>query len=78
MSKPDATGDAPLLAFETPPRLALVVSRFNTDVTGGLRAGTVAWLAEHGIGLRDEDIFASPGAFELAAAGAGAGAYAAL
>jgi 6,7-dimethyl-8-ribityllumazine synthase len=53
------------LHFATPPRLALVVSRFNTDVTGGLREGARAWLAEHKIGLREEDLFDSPGAFEL-------------
>ena len=35
-------------SFATPPRLALVVSRFNTEVTGGLREGARAWLAEHG------------------------------
>ncbi|WP_428377446.1 6,7-dimethyl-8-ribityllumazine synthase [Lichenicoccus sp.] len=65
MSKPDALGAAPSFSFATPPRLALVVSRFNTEVTGGLRAGATSWLAEHAIGLRDEDLFASPGAFEL-------------
>ena len=53
------------LSFAVPPRLALVVSRFNTDVTGGLRDGARAWLDEHGITLREEDLFDSPGAFEL-------------
>ena len=53
------------LSFAVPPRLALVVSRFNTEVTGGLRGGAHAWLGEHGITLRDEDLFDSPGAFEL-------------
>ena len=57
--------DEPALRFATPPRLALVVSRFNTEVTGGLRAGARAWLAEHDLALRDEDLFESPGAFEL-------------
>lgn len=56
--------DAPL-SFAVPPRLALVVSRFNTEVTGGLRDGARAWLGEHGITLRDDDLFDSPGAFEL-------------
>jgi 6,7-dimethyl-8-ribityllumazine synthase len=51
--------------FVVPPRLALVVSRYNTDVTGGLREGALGWLAEHGITVRDEDLFDSPGAFEL-------------
>ncbi len=48
-----------------PPRLALVVSRFNTDITDGLREGARAWLGERSIGVRDEDLFDSPGAFEL-------------
>ena len=52
-------------SFAKPPRVALVVSRFNTGVTGGLRAGARAWLAEHGIIHQDEDLFDSPGAFEL-------------
>ena len=52
-------------SFTVPPRLALVVSRFNPDVTGGLRDGARAWLADHAIALRDEDLFGSPGAFEL-------------
>ena len=52
-------------SFAVQPRLALVVSRFNTEITGGLRAGAIAWLFEHGIALRDEDRFDSPGAFEL-------------
>ncbi len=56
--------DVPL-SFAVPPRLAVVVSRFNTEVTGGLREGSRAWLGEHGISLRDEDLFDSPGAFEL-------------
>ncbi len=56
--------DVPL-AFSRPPRVALVVSRFNTDVTGGLKDGARAWLAEHDIVHRDEDLFDSPGAFEL-------------
>lgn len=52
-------------SFAHPPRLAVVVSRFNTDITGGLRDGTRAWLVEHDIALQDEDLFDSPGAFEL-------------
>ena len=54
-----------VLHFTHAPRLALVVSRFNTDVTGGLREGARSWLAEHDIVHRDEDLFDSPGAFEL-------------
>lgn len=55
----------PELRFATPPRLALVVSRFNAAITGGLRDGAVAWLAEQGIAVTGEDVIAAPGAFEL-------------
>ncbi|MBV1837568.1 6,7-dimethyl-8-ribityllumazine synthase [Acetobacter estunensis] len=47
------------------PRLALVVSRFNEDVTGGLRRGSIEWLGEHGIEVASGDVFLAPGAFEL-------------
>ncbi|MDN7350046.1 6,7-dimethyl-8-ribityllumazine synthase [Acetobacter senegalensis] len=47
------------------PRLALIVSRFNEDVTGGLRGGAIAWLGEHNITVGENDIFAAPGAFEM-------------
>lgn len=47
------------------PRLALIVSRFNEEVTGGLRDGALAWLGEHGITVAEADIFAAPGAFEM-------------
>ncbi len=56
---------APALRFDVPPRLALVVSRFNEAVTGGLRAGALEWLAEHDIAVREADVIAAPGAFEL-------------
>jgi 6,7-dimethyl-8-ribityllumazine synthase len=55
----------PALRFETMPRLALVVSRFNETVTGGLRDGALEWLAEHDIAVREADVIAAPGAFEL-------------
>ena len=56
---------APTLQFDAKPRVALVVSRFNEAVTGGLQAGALAWLAEHDIAVREADVIASPGAFEL-------------
>jgi 6,7-dimethyl-8-ribityllumazine synthase len=56
---------APDLRFDTAPRLALVVSRFNEEVTGGLRRGAIEWLGEHGIPVRNEDVLPAPGAFEL-------------
>ncbi len=48
-----------------PPRLAMLVSRFNPEITQGLRAGATAALAEAGAPARDEDVFDAPGAFEL-------------
>lgn len=45
------------------PKIAILTSRFNPDVTGGLKKGALAWLAEHDI---DEvDLYDAPGAFEL-------------
>ncbi len=61
----DRPATQPDLRFDEPPRLAIVVSRFNEDVTGGLRRGALAWLAEHGIAVRDDDVIAAPGAFEM-------------
>lgn len=46
------------------PRLALVVSRFNEEVTGGLLGGARQYLAEKGIPVSPEDVFHAPGAFE--------------
>lgn len=46
-------------------KLAVVVSRFNEEVTGGLLAGTKAYLAEQKIDLPAANIFYAPGAFEI-------------
>ena len=46
-------------------RLALVVSRFNETVTGGLRRAALDWLAQQGITLTPDDIHPAPGAFEI-------------
>ncbi|MDO8359558.1 MAG: 6,7-dimethyl-8-ribityllumazine synthase [Devosia sp.] len=46
-------------------RIAIVVSRFNEDVTSGLLKGAIAYLAEHGVDLPDHLIFQAPGAFEI-------------
>ncbi|BAU39001.1 6,7-dimethyl-8-ribityllumazine synthase [Acetobacter pasteurianus NBRC 101655] len=54
-----------LKALSPAPRLAIIVSRFNEVVTGGLRDGAIAWLAEHNITVKDCDVFAAPGAFEM-------------
>jgi len=63
VSTRDTTGAS--YGFARPPRLALVVSRFNEPVTGGLRRGALEWLGEHGVGIDEADRFDSPGAFEL-------------
>jgi 6,7-dimethyl-8-ribityllumazine synthase len=48
-----------------PWRIALVVSRFNDEVTGGLKRGALAYLAEQGITVAAADIHGAPGAFEI-------------
>ena len=46
-------------------RIAIVVSRFNEGVTGGLKQGALDYLAEHGIRVDEADMFPAPGAFEI-------------
>lgn len=46
-------------------RIAIVVSRFNVDVTNGLLSGARASLVDNGINLSDRDIYSAPGAFEI-------------
>jgi len=46
-------------------RIAIIKSRFNEDVTGGLRNGALKLLGEHGITVKQDDMFDAPGAFEL-------------
>lgn len=62
MSKHIATAPENL-HLDPAPKLALIVSRFNTEITGGLREGALGWLKEHGID--DVDIYEAPGAFEM-------------
>lgn len=50
---------------ETTPRLALIVSQFNPDVTHGLRDGALACLAENGVTIAPHNIYSAPGAFEI-------------
>tara|TARA_R110002020_G_scaffold10801_2_gene40997 strand:- start:240 stop:683 length:444 start_codon:yes stop_codon:yes gene_type:complete len=47
------------------PRLALVVSQFNPEVTHGLRDGALAYLSENGVAIAPDDIYSAPGAFEI-------------
>lgn len=46
-------------------RFAVVMSRFNEEVTSGLLKGTHEYLLEKGVQLSQEDIFYAPGAFEI-------------
>lgn len=48
-----------------PWRIALVVSRFNREVTDGLKEGALEYLAGQGIAAAPEDIHSAPGAFEI-------------
>lgn len=50
---------------EATPRLALIVSQFNPEVTHGLRDGALAYLAENGVTVAPEHIYSAPGAFEI-------------
>jgi 6,7-dimethyl-8-ribityllumazine synthase len=46
-------------------RIAMVVSRFNEDVTNGLRKGALEYLGEQGVAVKEDHIFSAPGAFEI-------------
>lgn len=46
-------------------RIAMVTSRFNEDVTNGLKQGAVNYLKAQGIEVGPARMFTAPGAFEL-------------
>lgn len=46
-------------------RIAIVVSRFNEEVTGGLLKGAIGCLTENGYEEKDLKIVYCPGAFEI-------------
>lgn len=48
-------------------KIALVVSRFNEEVTSSLREGAQAELVHLGVSATDIDVFEVPGAFEIPA-----------
>jgi len=52
-------------ALSAPIRVALVVSRFNEDVTTGLQRGAESYLQRAGVSLSAEDVIAAPGVFEI-------------
>ncbi len=46
-------------------KFAILTSRFNTEVTGGLRRGAIQYLAEKGVSGSLIEEFDAPGAFEI-------------
>ncbi len=46
-------------------RFAVIVSRFNPEVTEGLLKGCHEYLAEQGIRIAEGDVIHAPGAFEI-------------
>jgi 6,7-dimethyl-8-ribityllumazine synthase len=46
-------------------RVAIVLSKFNEEVTGGLLQGAKAQLQEAGFSFADSDLYLAPGAFEI-------------
>jgi len=46
-------------------KLAIVVSKFNEEVTNGLLSGALEYLSEHGIQAKDVPTYYAPGAFEI-------------
>jgi len=46
-------------------KFAVIVSRFNEEVTEGLLSGAKAYLKEKQIHLEEKHIFRAPGAFEI-------------
>ncbi len=46
-------------------RFAIVISRFNAEITDGLLQGALSFLKEKKVASSEKDIFYAPGAFEL-------------
>lgn len=46
-------------------KFAIVVSRFNEDVTQGLLHGALQYLKQKKVAVTERDVFYAPGAFEL-------------
>ncbi len=60
--------DAPQLSGQVAAsnmNIAIVVSRFNEDITSALRDGAVSALCDHGACVDDVDVFHVPGALEV-------------
>jgi len=46
-------------------KFAVVISRFNSEVTLGLLKGALSYFHEQGATVSEKDIFQAPGAFEI-------------
>lgn len=46
-------------------RFAIVISRYNRDVTDGLLEGALSYFSEQGAPVQSADIIDAPGAFEM-------------
>lgn len=46
-------------------RFAIVISRYNREVTDGLLAGSLEYFKENGLAVSPSDIIDAPGAFEI-------------
>jgi 6,7-dimethyl-8-ribityllumazine synthase len=51
--------------MSTSPRIAIIVSQFNENVTHGLLRGAQAYLRENGVTVPEKHIYSAPGAFEI-------------
>ena len=45
--------------------IAIVISKFNEEITSGLLRGAKQFLEENDVYVRDNDVFEAPGAFEI-------------
>jgi 6,7-dimethyl-8-ribityllumazine synthase len=52
-------------AGTTKPRIAVVLSRFNEEVTSGLLRGALGYLRENGVSDAGDHVYSAPGAFEI-------------
>lgn len=64
-SSKKATKKSGKIAGRISGKIAIVVSRFNEEVTGGLLRGAMAYLAECGYDEKDLTVIHCPGAFEI-------------
>ena len=48
-----------------PKKFAIIVSRFNAEVTNGLKRGALRFLEDNGVSSELIDLYEAPGAFEI-------------